>query len=55
MKRLPGVILFLILALVIMQIVTLRMLSSTQKRLAALENKVATISVTQPAPAKPAP
>ncbi|MBK9990441.1 MAG: hypothetical protein IPP19_06830 [Verrucomicrobia bacterium] len=40
MKRLPGVLLFLILALVVLQIVTLRMLSSAQKRLEVLETKV---------------
>ncbi len=40
MKRLPGVILFLILALVILEIVTLYMLSNAQKRIAVLEKKV---------------
>jgi len=59
MKRLPGVILFLILALVILQIVTLRTLSSTQKRIDVLEKKVAALqpatqvpAVTQPAEVK---
>jgi uncharacterized protein YoxC len=40
MKQLPGFLLFLILALVVLQIITLRMLSSAQKRLDALEKKV---------------
>lgn len=52
MKRLPGVLLFLILALVVLQIVTLRMLSSAQKRLDALEQKVERF---HPAPSATAP
>ena len=54
MKRLPGVILFLILALVVLQIVTLRMLSSAQKRLDVIEKKVEALTATPktiPAPA----
>jgi hypothetical protein len=50
MKRLPGVLLFLILALVVLQIVTLRMLSSAQKRLDALEKKVERFHPAPPAP-----
>lgn len=58
MKRLPGVLLFLILALVVLQIVTLRMLSSAQKRLDAIEKRIerfhpapaATAATTAPAP-----
>lgn len=50
MKRLPGVILFLILALVIMQIVTLRVLSGVQKRLDVLEKKVYATQPATPAP-----
>lgn len=52
MKRLPGVILFLILALVVLQIISLRMLSSAQKRINALEKKVESL---QPAAQTPAP
>lgn len=40
MTRLPGVLLFLVLALVVLEIVTLRTLSSTQKRIGLLEAKV---------------
>jgi len=57
MKRLPGVLLFLILALVVLQIVTLRMLSSAQKRLDVIEKKVealATAPKTPPASNLPA-
>lgn len=43
MKRFPGVILFVILALVITHIFTLRMLSSAQKRVNALEKRVTTL------------
>ncbi len=50
MKRLNGVILFLILALVILEIVTLRSLSTTQKRLSELERKVEAL---HPGPASP--
>jgi hypothetical protein len=55
MKRLPGVILFLILALVILQIVTLRMLSGAQKRIATLEKKVESLQLVAQAPAGSAP
>jgi hypothetical protein len=51
MKRFPGVLLVVILALVIAHIFTLRMLSSAQKRIDVLEKKVAALE----APAKPAP
>lgn len=56
MKRLPGVLLFLILALVILHIVTLRWISRDERRIDALEKKVETLSKTLPAaPAAPAP
>lgn len=51
MKRLPGVLLFLILVLVILQIVTMRVLSSTGKRVTVLEKKVESLQPTAPAPA----
>jgi len=46
MKQLPGVLLFLVLALVVLEIVTLRTLSSTQKRLTILETKVEALAAT---------
>lgn len=55
MKRLPGVILFLILALVILQIVTFLMLSGAQKRIAALEKKVEALQPASQAPVASAP
>jgi len=51
MKRLPGVLLFLILVLVILQIVTMRVLSSTQKRVTVLEKKVESLPPAVPSPA----
>ena len=58
MKRLPGVLLFLILVIIILEILTLRTLSQAEKRIDALEKKVDALSgppasaVTQPAEAK---
>jgi len=49
MQKLPGVLLFLILVIIILEILTLRTLSQAEKRIDALEKKVATLSVT-PAP-----
>jgi len=46
MKQLPGVLLFLVLALVVLEIVTLRTLSSTQKRVGILETKVEALAAT---------
>lgn len=55
MKRFPGVLLVVILALVIAHIFTLRMLSSAQKRIDALEKKVTSLeAAAKPAPAAPA-
>lgn len=51
MKRLPGVLLFLILVLVILQIVTMRVLSSTGKRVSILEKKVEALQPAAPTPA----
>jgi hypothetical protein len=47
MNKLPGVILFIVLGLVILQIVTLRVLSQAEKRIIALETKVAAIQATE--------
>ena len=44
MKKLPGVLLFLVLVLVILQILTLRAVSSAEKRITALEEKVKTLT-----------
>jgi hypothetical protein len=46
MKKLPGVILFLVLVLVILQILTLRALSNAEKRINALEMKMTASSLT---------
>ena len=56
MKRFPGVLLTVLLALVIAHIFTLRMLSNTQKRIDALEQKVTALETAAktPAVAKPA-
>jgi hypothetical protein len=54
MNRLTGVLLFLVLALVVLQIVSLRMLSSAQKRLFALEQKVEALAVAPKASPAPA-
>ena len=54
MQKLPGVLLFIVLALVILQILSLRALSQAEKRLMALEKKVETLS-TVPAPAAAQP
>jgi len=45
MQKLPGVLLFLLLVLVIFQIMTLRAVSSAEKRITALEKKVGSLSV----------
>jgi len=45
MQKLPGVLLFIVLALVILQILSLRALSQAEKRLMALEKKVETLSI----------
>jgi hypothetical protein len=44
MQKLPGVLLFIVLALVILQILSLRALSQAEKRLTVLEKKVETLS-----------
>ncbi len=50
MKRLPGVILFLILVLILLGIFSLRMISQAEKRIAVLEKKVETLQqVAKPA------
>ena len=49
MNKLPGVLLFLVLVIIIMEILTLRTLSLAEKRIYALEKKVETLSVA-PAP-----
>ena len=54
MKKLPGVLLFLILVLVILQILSLRALSRAEQRLTALEKRVETLSMAKPE-AAPAP
>jgi hypothetical protein len=54
MKRLPGVLLFLILVLVVLQIVTLRVLSSAQKRIDMLERKVEALTAMPKATPAPA-
>ncbi len=41
MKKLPGVILFLILVIFLLEIFTLRTLSNAEKRISVLEKKVA--------------
>jgi len=54
MKRLPGVILFLLLILVILQIITLRVLDRAQKRITTLEQKVEALAAQPSTPAAPA-
>lgn len=57
MNKLPGVLLFLVLVIIILEILTLRALSSAEKRIYALEKKVETLTiapVTAPAAAQPA-
>ncbi|MFT3868394.1 MAG: hypothetical protein QM715_07840 [Nibricoccus sp.] len=54
MKRLPGVLLFLILVLVLLQILTMRVLSSTGKRVTILEKKVESLQPAVQQPAAPA-
>lgn len=44
MKKLPGVLLFLILVLVILQIFSLRILSRAEKRISTLEAKMSVLS-----------
>lgn len=50
MKRFPGVLLTVLLALVIAHIFTLRMLSSAQKRIDALEQKVTALEAAAKTP-----
>ena len=49
MNKLPGVLLFLVLVIIILEILTLRTLSQAEKRIYALEKKVEALSVA-PAP-----
>ena len=55
MKRFPGVVLIVFLALVIAHIFTLRMLSSAQKRIDTLEQKVTALEAAARTPASPQP
>jgi hypothetical protein len=50
MQKLPGVLLFLLLVVVILEILTLRTLSKDEKRIYVLEQKMEAMSVV-PAPA----
>jgi len=50
MQKLPGVLLFLLLVVVILEILTLRTLSKDEKRIYMLEQKMNTLSAA-PTPA----
>ena len=50
MQKLPGVLLFLLLVVIILEILTLRTLSKDEKRIYVLEQKIEALSVV-PAPA----
>jgi Tfp pilus assembly protein PilX len=57
MNKLPGVLLFLVLVIIILEILALRALSSAEKRIYALEKKVEALTIapaTAPAAAQPA-
>jgi len=55
MTKLPGVLLFLILVIFLLEIFTLRTLSNAEKRIGVLEKKIAAQAVvTTPAAGTPA-
>ena len=52
MQKLPGVLLFLLLVVIILEILTLRTLSKDEKRIYVLEQKIEALSaIPAPAPA----
>jgi hypothetical protein len=53
MQKLPYVLLFVVLSLVVLNIATLRQLDRLERRIAALEPKPPAATVAKPAPAPP--